>query len=200
MKKFGWEEDYFQGKRTKWMILKPKIWALFDEPYSSKSAKVSLSLCPLPLCYPVTLSFCFSVPISSSGDSRCLRRLHLLLHPLLLSQNPPKLPDSRSRVQKHYLQGSKRVWSHQTSHGAAFHLWPSICSIFCQRMGNFQIELVCNVWFTIELLLRFAFCPSHLGFIKSPLNVIDMVSFYHFGIDREKAGCHSVILRRRYLH
>uniref|UniRef100_A0A1I7XJB5 BTB domain-containing protein n=1 Tax=Heterorhabditis bacteriophora TaxID=37862 RepID=A0A1I7XJB5_HETBA len=78
MKKFGWEEDYFQGKRTKWMHFKPRIWALFDEPYSSKYAK---------------------------------------------------------------------------------------------------IELICNIWFTIEIIIRFIFCPSKVGFLKSPLNNIDLVRF-----------------------
>lgn len=40
MKKFGWEEEYYQGRITFWMKYKPKIWALFDEPYSSQTAKV----------------------------------------------------------------------------------------------------------------------------------------------------------------
>jgi hypothetical protein len=37
---FGYEEAYFAGTLTNWQKLKPKIWALFDEPYSSSSAKV----------------------------------------------------------------------------------------------------------------------------------------------------------------
>ncbi len=40
MKKFGWEEAHYQGRRTTWMHWKPKMWALFDEPYSSLQAKV----------------------------------------------------------------------------------------------------------------------------------------------------------------
>jgi potassium voltage-gated channel Shaw-related subfamily C protein len=40
MKKFGWEEDYYNGNINCWQRLKPKGWALFDEPYSSRSAKV----------------------------------------------------------------------------------------------------------------------------------------------------------------
>lgn len=46
MKRFGWEEQYWQGERTRWMRLKPKVWALFDEPYSSPWAKVTKN--PLP--------------------------------------------------------------------------------------------------------------------------------------------------------
>ncbi|XP_063916795.1 potassium voltage-gated channel protein Shaw-like isoform X2 [Zophobas morio] len=37
---FGYEEAYFSGTLTTWQKLKPKIWALFDEPYSSSAAKV----------------------------------------------------------------------------------------------------------------------------------------------------------------
>jgi potassium voltage-gated channel Shaw-related subfamily C member 1 len=41
MKKFGWEEAYWEGRLNWWMRTKPRIWALFDEPYSSSAAKVS---------------------------------------------------------------------------------------------------------------------------------------------------------------
>jgi potassium voltage-gated channel Shaw-related subfamily C protein 1 len=40
MKKFGWEEEYWAGSVNFWMKWKPRIWALFDEPYSSFCAKV----------------------------------------------------------------------------------------------------------------------------------------------------------------
>ena len=43
MKKFGLEEEFLTGELTYWQTIKPKIWALFDEPYSSNSAKVSYS-------------------------------------------------------------------------------------------------------------------------------------------------------------
>ena len=40
-KKFGFEEDYFAGDLSWWQKTKPKIWSMFDEPYSSSAAKVS---------------------------------------------------------------------------------------------------------------------------------------------------------------
>lgn len=43
MKRFGWEDEYWRGESTLWMKLKPRLWALFDEPYSSSAAKV----CPI---------------------------------------------------------------------------------------------------------------------------------------------------------
>jgi potassium voltage-gated channel Shaw-related subfamily C protein len=42
MSKFGWEEEYYNNRINSWMRLKPKIWAFFDEPYSSPVAKVNL--------------------------------------------------------------------------------------------------------------------------------------------------------------
>lgn len=41
-RKFGFEEDYFKGTVSWWQHLKPQMWSLFDEPYSSNSAKVKL--------------------------------------------------------------------------------------------------------------------------------------------------------------
>ncbi|KAG5898508.1 hypothetical protein JTB14_038462 [Gonioctena quinquepunctata] len=37
---FGFEEAFYAGTLSRWQKLKPKIWALFDEPYSSSQAKV----------------------------------------------------------------------------------------------------------------------------------------------------------------
>ncbi|VDN42856.1 unnamed protein product [Gongylonema pulchrum] len=42
--RFGWEDDYHNHSLSRWQKLKPKIWHLFDEPYSSNGAKVSLLL------------------------------------------------------------------------------------------------------------------------------------------------------------
>ena len=39
-RKFGYEEAYHSGRLTWWQRTKPAIWSLFDEPYSSVSAKV----------------------------------------------------------------------------------------------------------------------------------------------------------------
>ncbi|XP_052238610.1 potassium voltage-gated channel protein Shaw-like [Dreissena polymorpha] len=40
MKKFGLEDQYRTGDLNFWQRIKPKIWALFDEPYSSNYAKL----------------------------------------------------------------------------------------------------------------------------------------------------------------
>ena len=40
MKKFGLEERFRSDELTLWERVKPRVWALFDEPYSSQNAKV----------------------------------------------------------------------------------------------------------------------------------------------------------------
>lgn len=39
-RKFGYEDAYVKGKVNWWQHLKPKLWSLMDEPYSSNAAKV----------------------------------------------------------------------------------------------------------------------------------------------------------------
>ena len=47
-KRFGFEDDYYSGTVSWWQRTKPKIWSMFDEPYSSNPAKVGL-LCNCPV-------------------------------------------------------------------------------------------------------------------------------------------------------
>lgn len=50
-RKFGYEDDYFKGTVSWWQHMKPQIWALFDEPYSSYAAKVSCARLQLTLAH-----------------------------------------------------------------------------------------------------------------------------------------------------
>lgn len=45
------------------------------------------------------------------------------------------------------------------------------------------IETVCNIWFTIEILARFASCPSRFEYLRAPVNIIDIVATLTFYID-----------------
>ncbi|XP_074107432.1 potassium voltage-gated channel protein Shaw [Cotesia typhae] len=54
---FGYEEEYARGTLTRWQRLKPRIWAVVDEPYSSTFAKYIACLSILFICLSV-LSFC----------------------------------------------------------------------------------------------------------------------------------------------
>ncbi|XP_074656367.1 potassium voltage-gated channel protein Shaw-like [Tubulanus polymorphus] len=56
MKKFGWEEVN-ESSLTCWQKVKPKIWALFDEPYSSTYAKI-IAVVSVFFIFISILSFC----------------------------------------------------------------------------------------------------------------------------------------------
>lgn len=47
----------------------------------------------------------------------------------------------------------------------------------------FVVETVCTAWFTIELLTRFAACPSKVRFWKDYKNLIDLISMLPYYID-----------------
>uniref|UniRef100_A0A1I7UFW9 Ion_trans domain-containing protein n=1 Tax=Caenorhabditis tropicalis TaxID=1561998 RepID=A0A1I7UFW9_9PELO len=47
----------------------------------------------------------------------------------------------------------------------------------------FWIELMCILWFTIELILRFISCPCKVSFATSILNIIDFVAIAPFFVN-----------------
>uniref|UniRef100_A0A0M3IBB0 Ion_trans domain-containing protein n=1 Tax=Ascaris lumbricoides TaxID=6252 RepID=A0A0M3IBB0_ASCLU len=49
--------------------------------------------------------------------------------------------------------------------------------------GFFVIETICNIWFTIEMTIRFICCPSKIKYFKAPVNVIDLVATLTFYVD-----------------
>jgi potassium voltage-gated channel Shaker-related subfamily A protein len=46
----------------------------------------------------------------------------------------------------------------------------------------FIIETCCIIWFTFELLVRYASCPEKLGFFKHVMNIIDIVAIIPYFI------------------
>nr|AOR07236.1 delayed rectified potassium channel Shaw-like member 2 [Cancer borealis] len=56
-RKFGYEEDYLNGRTSWWQRTRPRVWALFDEPYSSWMAKVIAMLSVFFIVVSI-LSFC----------------------------------------------------------------------------------------------------------------------------------------------
>ncbi|XP_055354900.1 potassium voltage-gated channel protein Shaw-like isoform X2 [Paramacrobiotus metropolitanus] len=56
-RKFGFEDAYINGELTPWQTIKPRIWSLFDEPYSSSAAKLIAIISVFFNCVSI-LSFC----------------------------------------------------------------------------------------------------------------------------------------------
>uniref|UniRef100_A0A1I7XJ45 Ion_trans domain-containing protein n=1 Tax=Heterorhabditis bacteriophora TaxID=37862 RepID=A0A1I7XJ45_HETBA len=53
--------------------------------------------------------------------------------------------------------------------------------------GFMMVETICNIWFTIEIIVRFSTCPSRVEYFKNwfqaPVNLIDIVATLTFYID-----------------
>lgn len=47
----------------------------------------------------------------------------------------------------------------------------------------FYIELICNIWFTLELAVRCIFCPNLGRFWRNALNIIDFIATLSFYVD-----------------
>ncbi|XP_040163290.1 potassium voltage-gated channel protein Shaw isoform X2 [Anopheles arabiensis] len=56
-RKFGYEDDYLKGTVSWWQHMKPQMWSLFDEPYSSNAAKIIGVISVFFICVSI-LSFC----------------------------------------------------------------------------------------------------------------------------------------------
>ncbi|XP_045500839.1 potassium voltage-gated channel protein Shaw-like [Colias croceus] len=137
---FGYEEAYHSGELGIWQRIKPKVWALFDEPSSSPSAKVISAASVFFICVSV-LCFC------------------LKTHPDLRVPEPFDM--------ENFTLNGTFLWEENDQPHVAF----------------FYIELVCNVWFTIELLVRSVVAPNIIEFVKSPVNIIDFLSTLSFYMD-----------------
>ncbi|OUC39918.1 K+ channel tetramerization domain protein [Trichinella nativa] len=150
-KKFGWEEDYLSGNLSWWQRLKPKVWSLFDEPYSSTPAKVIAITSVFTICVSI-LTFC----LKTHPDFRI---------PVMQSYS---FNGTDAKMAYHSTSSSSLIVDKERTqpHGAFF-----------------IIEAVCNTWFTLEIIIRFVFCPSKVLFLKSPVNVIDLVATLSFFMD-----------------
>jgi hypothetical protein len=64
-KKFGFEDDFYSGDLSWWQKTKPKIWSMFDEPYSSSPAKGS-NFILLKSPFPLNEIFIFTIDFLST--------------------------------------------------------------------------------------------------------------------------------------
>ncbi|TMS34751.1 hypothetical protein L596_002280 [Steinernema carpocapsae] len=168
-KKFGWEDDYYQGTLSRWQRLKPKLWALFDEPWSSQYARV-ISCCSVFFVIANIVSFVlkthpsFRIPSLTVFVNGFIPRKELLFMSQIWSSN------------KHSPTGSATTKRPGKSI-ATFKQFTTPYPAF------FYVDLICNVYFTLEFLARFCFAPSLRRFLKSPITIIDVVATGSFYLD-----------------
>ncbi|GMR36341.1 hypothetical protein PMAYCL1PPCAC_06536 [Pristionchus mayeri] len=152
-KKFGWEDDYYSGTLTRWQQIKPRIWSLFDEPWSSQYAR---------------LISCFSVFFVVASIISFMLKTHPTFRIPHIEAIFEARPIGRSQGGVDRDKWFVGLGKHLTVPHDAF----------------FYIDVVCNVWFTFELIIRTIFCPSFHRFVSSPLTIIDITatSAYYFDV------------------
>ncbi|XP_053673741.1 potassium voltage-gated channel protein Shaw-like [Anopheles nili] len=207
---FGFEEALLNGELTCWQRTKPKIWALFDEPSSSAAAKIVAGISVFFICISV-ISFClkthpglrveipaiFNATTNGTGGSV----LPAVLDELLLDEGSrpfygapyattasATLPDQLTPTtpETPTTQRTGRIVSsaYRINSGKG----ASIVENWQETYGQpheafFYVELVCNVWFIIELTVRLVVTPNIVEFIKSPVNIIDLAATLSFYTD-----------------
>ncbi|KAK9308038.1 hypothetical protein QLX08_001773 [Tetragonisca angustula] len=114
---FGCEEEYNRGTLTKWQRLRPRIWTLFDEPYSSTTAKCIAGVSILFICLSV-LCFCLK------GHT--------------VATKPPRNNNERNDEPFHF--GSSRNTDPADSHPVFFYLEHT-----CNAWFTLEITLRCLV-------------------------------------------------------
>ncbi|XP_077994792.1 potassium voltage-gated channel protein Shaw-like [Glandiceps talaboti] len=138
-KRFGIEESGGFEKESWWQRCQPKVWTLFEEPYSSRWATFLAAISLMFVCISI-ITF-------------CLETAEEFQEPVYADN-----PDSNST-------NTTIIVDHKP------------------RDELFYIEAVCVTFFTLEIILRFIFCPSKLEFYKSAQNIIDFLAIVPFYID-----------------
>ncbi|VDN01842.1 unnamed protein product [Thelazia callipaeda] len=154
-RRFGWEEDFHNHSLSRWQRLKPKIWYLFDEPYSSNGAKVVAVISVFFLIIAI-LVFC------------------LKTHPGL---RVAELNDIYVNVSERHHRAVNYPFKYRTETIGIvkYNSKP--------HPGFIIVETVCNMWFTLEILIRFITCPNKIKYFKTPVNIIDLIATLTFYVD-----------------
>ncbi|XP_053959339.1 potassium voltage-gated channel protein Shaw [Anastrepha ludens] len=270
---FGFEDALINGRLSCWQRIKPKVWALFDEPSSSTGAKIVASMSVFFIFVSV-ISFCLKthpgfrvdfpathtdhgpspsaaphtppvnipsiphqhnmpqVPPSAHiattvtatpgtrsgavggvtqplhgnsvgagiGISNVMGINHTLAHTFKVtnytvpgnsSSSQPIATFSlkggtsnRNRLKRSILSGNvKDLIERKLLGGVDHHAHGWHESYGQPHEAFFYVELVCNVWFFIEVLIRLIVSPNIWQFIKSPVNIIDFTATLSFYTD-----------------
>ncbi|KAL9923156.1 shaw-like isoform 2-T6 [Glossina fuscipes fuscipes] len=254
---FGFEDSLHKGQLNCWQRIKPKIWALFDEPSSSTGAKIVASMSVFFIFISV-ISFCLkthpgfrvdfpsspafivsttvatetNTPLTTSEVASIPNQSHHLPANLNIStyralvkayHNETILPSAFKPINV-TRTASENVNSSLAKPIAALSLEkflklerikrsPSVVneiqnynvteapshgwldSIGQPHQAFFYVELVCNVWFFFEVIVRFIVSPNIWQFVKSPVNIIDFVATLSFYTDvMQRMGEHTGLL------
>uniref|UniRef100_A0A0N5AK04 BTB domain-containing protein n=1 Tax=Syphacia muris TaxID=451379 RepID=A0A0N5AK04_9BILA len=171
-KLFGWEDDYHKGTLTPWQKTKPKIWRLFDEPSSSVAAQVVAIISVFFLIVAI-VTFCLKTcPEFRIVELAANSASNVSTHPIRHIRQAHKFRTESIGIEQ------KSSKAHPAFNNSA------INPVTHPQILYFQVvEAICNIWFTIEILIRFSTCPNKSTYFKTPVNVIDLVATLTFYVD-----------------
>ncbi|KAL7064964.1 hypothetical protein AAHC03_04906 [Spirometra sp. Aus1] len=199
--KFHLEDAYRSGTLTKWQRWKPKLWALINEPYSSFWAKLVAFVSVFFIILSI-VSFCLktaptmripqiinkTVQVTPDNDHRPYyyqspneydqdMQTTSKSEDLTPSQRVVRASDLPSVPYARLRRGSHRTSSQQDS-------WTLERTVVKAHYIFDYIEIICNMWFTFEISLRFLVAHSKIDFFRSPVNVIDLLALLSFYLDQ----------------
>ncbi|CAG9802281.1 unnamed protein product [Chironomus riparius] len=173
---FGYDNEALRSSDdlSCWQKTKPKIYALFDEPSSSTGAKIVAGISVFFICTSV-ISF-------------CLKTLPGLRVEIPLTINHTSSPSNDS-FQTSTMPSTTEAGLFISNRHSLFNRYANRARMFDNMQATyahsafFYVELLCNVWFIIELFIRFIVAPNMLNFMKSPVNIIDLAATLSFYTD-----------------
>ncbi|XP_055357691.1 potassium voltage-gated channel subfamily A member 7-like [Paramacrobiotus metropolitanus] len=133
-----------------------ELWLFVDDPHSSLAAKVFSLFSMLMIILSVVVLCTQSMP-QFRGITNATRELEVIVNGSFNDTDGDGIDDAAElAVIYDYAQFSDPF---------------------------FIIATVCIAWFTIEFILRVISCPSKKNFLKSPINIIDLIAIVPYYID-----------------
>ncbi|XP_071451852.1 potassium voltage-gated channel protein Shaw [Hetaerina americana] len=175
-RKFGFEEAYYSGSLSWWQRIKPKIWSLFDEPYSSNAAKIIGVVSVFFICVSI-LSFC----LKTHPDMRVPVIKNFTVSMFPQSSHRGSSGNSSYGLHGHH-RGAGGNGHHQGKEQQTL-AWTLDKTQTNAHEAFFYIECVCNAWFSLEIFTRFVASPDKWEFAKASVNIIDLIATLSFYID-----------------
>ncbi|KAL3314713.1 hypothetical protein Ciccas_006665 [Cichlidogyrus casuarinus] len=163
-KQFGLEQEYSCNDMTLWQRFRPKIWAMLEVQGSSFSARVS------PFISNQYSSFANYTQSSSLLEIFGIVSMIVIIVSILAycCETIPNFHQPQLKFETNNLTDTP--WVYKVAK-AEVPNWFMCC------------EAVCNLWFTLELLIRFTVCVDHAAFLLNPINLIDIMALFSFYID-----------------
>ncbi|CAH8866239.1 unnamed protein product [Trichobilharzia szidati] len=191
-KRFGLEEEYTCNELNTWQKYRPKVWALFELPHSSIGAKF-IALLSVTCIILSILAYCLDTAPTFLTPSLVTAEINGNANNININNNPndkftsfsttypeDKLYKHQEQQQQQYavtnasLSHKQRNYSSQHEYSIITDKRPKKSIIFI------YIECICNLWFTLELIVRFTVSMDHREFVKNLINLIDIAALLSF--------------------